>query len=84
MASYDGATLKVTELFSKAIVTFVYGCVLNFIYPSALGVAEIAKSTHLWGCPYTFVSIVYIWKWDWRGLGLRGVGLNAEDTFQLN
>ena len=49
MASYDNATLKVTELFSKAILlpVFVYGdcmavCVIHL---SAMGVAEIAKST---------------------------------------
>jgi hypothetical protein len=46
---WNGVTLKVTELFSKAILLtmFVYGCVLDFIHLSATGVAEIAESTHL-------------------------------------
>ena len=50
MASYDGAMLKVTELFSKAILLpmFVNG-VLNFIYLSAAGVAEKANSTQIKG-----------------------------------
>ena len=43
---------------------FVYGdCVLNFIHLSAMGVAQIAESTNLKGCPHTFVfegvSVVY-------------------------
>ena len=48
VASYDGVTLKVTELFSNAILQpmFVYG-VLDFINLSAMGVAEIADYTHL-------------------------------------
>ena len=33
---------------------------LDFIYLSATGVAEIAESTHLKGCPHTFVYIVYV------------------------
>jgi hypothetical protein len=51
VASNDGATLKVTELFSKAILLpmFVYGvCIavmLDFIHLSEMGVAEIAEST---------------------------------------
>jgi hypothetical protein len=59
VASYDGATLKVTELFSKAILlsVFVYGdCMATFL--SATFVAEIGKSTNLKGCPHTFVYIV--------------------------
>ena len=65
MASYGGATLKVTELFSKAILLtmFVYGdflaVCLIFIYLSTTGVTEIAKSTNLKWCPQTFVYIVY-------------------------
>ena len=67
-ASYDSATLKVTELFSKAILLpmFVYwdciGFVLNFIHLSATGVDQIAKSTNLKGCPHTFACIVYLNK----------------------
>jgi hypothetical protein len=50
--SYDGATLNVTELFSKAILLpmFVYGdcmAVCWIIHLSAVGVAEITKSTNL-------------------------------------
>jgi hypothetical protein len=49
VASYDGATLKLTELFSKACVCLwrLHDCVLNFIHLLATGVAEIAKSTNL-------------------------------------
>ena len=55
-ASYDGATLKFTELFIKAIILpiFVY-----FIPLSPTGVAEIVKSTNLKGCPHTFDNVVY-------------------------
>ena len=54
VASYDGATLKVTEHFSKAIILpmFVYGdcmVVCLILYTSAMGVVEIAKSIHLTG-----------------------------------
>ena len=56
MASYDGATLKVTELFSKAINSTgnvclwrLHGGVLDSVHLSAAGVAEIAKSTKLKG-----------------------------------
>ena len=55
VASYDDTTLKVTELFSKAILLpmFVYGnCMavcLIFIYLSAMDVAEMAESTHFKG-----------------------------------
>lgn len=65
MASYDDATLKVTALFSTGHSTAsvylwrVHGCVLDFIHLSAVGVAEITKSTHLKGCPHTFGDIVY-------------------------
>jgi hypothetical protein len=38
----------------------LHGCVLNFIHLSATGVAEIAKSTNMKGCPHTFVYIVYV------------------------
>ena len=33
---------------------------LDFIHLSTTGVAEIAKSTNLMGCPHTFVYVVYI------------------------
>ena len=33
---------------------------LDFIQLSAAGVAEIAESTHLKGCPHTFVYVVYL------------------------
>ena len=64
MASYDGATLKVTELFSTAHSTAnvcqwrLHGCVLDFIHLSAMGVADIAESTYLKGCPHTFGHVV--------------------------
>ena len=32
---------------------------LDFIHLSAMGVAKIAKTTNLKGCPHTFVYIVY-------------------------
>ena len=62
MASYDAATLKVTELFSKAILLpiFVYGdcmAVCSIVYTSATGVAEITEFTNLKGCQHTFVYI---------------------------
>jgi hypothetical protein len=69
VASYDGATLKVTELFSKVILLpmFVYRdcmavCTI-FIHLPAMGVAEIAKSTNLKWCSHTFVYIVYYYPW---------------------
>jgi hypothetical protein len=34
--------------------------VLEFIHLPAMGVAEIAGSTHLKGCTHTFVYLVYI------------------------
>ena len=64
MASYDGATLKVTELFSTghstANVWRLHGCVLDFIHLSATGVAEIAEYTNLMEGPHTFGHVVYI------------------------
>jgi hypothetical protein len=39
---------------------FLYDFVLDFIHLSATGVAEIAESTNLKGCPHTFVYIVYL------------------------
>ena len=66
MASYDGATLKVTELFSKGHSTAniclwrLHSCFLDFIHLSAMCVAEIAKSTNLKGCPHTFVYVVCV------------------------
>ena len=63
MASYDGATLKVTELFGKAILLplFVYGdcmAVCSVLYTCQQRVAETDESTHLKGCPHTAVYIV--------------------------
>ena len=60
MASYDGATLRVPELFSKANVCLwrLHGGVLDFIHLSATGLAEIAESTNLKG--FAFVYILYI------------------------
>ena len=65
MASYDGAALKVTELFSIGhstanVCLCLHGCVLDFIQLSATGVAEIAKSTHLKGCPPTYGHVPYV------------------------
>ena len=37
----------------------LHGCVLKFIVLSATGLAEIAESTNLKGCPHSFVYIVY-------------------------
>ena len=65
MASYDGATLKVTELFSTGHSTAnlclwrLHGSVLDFIYLLATGVAEIAESTNLKACPHPFGDVVY-------------------------
>ena len=69
MESYDGATLKVTELFSMAhspanvCLWSLYGCVPDFIHLSIMGVAEIAESTNEKGCPHTFGQVVYISAW---------------------
>ena len=62
MASYDSATLKVTEIFSKAILLpmFVYGDVLNFIHVSAKGLTKIAESTNLKGFPHTLYIQKYV------------------------
>jgi hypothetical protein len=65
VSSYDGATLKVTDLFSKAILLPIFvwklhGYVLDVIHLSAMGVAEIVKSTNVKVSPHTFVYIVYI------------------------
>ena len=63
VASYDCATLKVTELFSKAILLpmFVYGdciavCSIYIRYLSAT-----AESTIMKGCPHIFIYSVYIY-----------------------
>ena len=69
MASYDDATLKVTELFCKAILLrmFVYGdcmALVDFIHQSAMGVAEIAKSTNLKGCPNLCIYTVPVKSLD--------------------
>ena len=66
MASYDGATLKVTEIFSPRHSTAnvclwrLHGCVLDFIHLSTKRVAETAKSPNLKRGPHTFVYIVYL------------------------
>uniref|UniRef100_A0A8C8JM10 Peptidylglycine alpha-amidating monooxygenase n=1 Tax=Oncorhynchus tshawytscha TaxID=74940 RepID=A0A8C8JM10_ONCTS len=39
----------------------VHAFMLDFIHLSATGVVEIAISTHLKGCPHTFVYIVYVY-----------------------
>jgi hypothetical protein len=54
VAFYDGATLIVTEVISKTILLPMLA------YGVCLGVAEIAESTNLKGCPYTFVYKVYV------------------------
>jgi hypothetical protein len=65
MESYDGATLKVTELLStgqsNVIVCLwrLHGCVLDYIHLSATGVAGIAKYTNLKGCPNIFGHVLY-------------------------
>ena len=65
MASYDGAMLKVTELFSTGHSTGnvclwkLHGGVLNFIHLSETSVAKKkAESTNLKGCPHTFGDVV--------------------------
>ena len=65
VASYDRATLKVPELFCKAILLpmFVYGdcmAVCLILYTSATGVAEMAESANLKACPHTFGHTVYL------------------------
>ena len=65
MASYEGATLKVPELCSEDILLpmFVYEdcmAVCSILYTSARGVAEIAKSTNLKGCPHTLYKGIYL------------------------
>ena len=66
MASYDGATLKVSELFrmghSNASVCLwrLHGCVLDFMHLSATDVAQIATSTHFEGCPHLFGHVVHL------------------------
>ena len=67
MASFDGATLKVTEPFDTSYSTAtvclwrLHGGVLDFIHLSATGVAEIAESTNLKGCSHAFVYVMYVW-----------------------
>ena len=84
MASYDGATLKVTELFSEAHSTAnvwlwrLHGCLLDFIHLSATGVTEIAKSTNLKVCPHTFVYIVY------KTYQIRNADLGSGPPFPWN
>ena len=64
MASYNGATLKVTELFSKAILlpVFVYGdcmavCLILYACQQRVWL-KLAKSTNSKGCPQTFAYSV--------------------------
>jgi hypothetical protein len=72
VASYDGATLKVTELFSKGHSTAkvclwrLHGGVLGVIRLSATGGAEIAESIDLKGCPHTFVLYIQCIKPSYR------------------
>ena len=57
--------MNVTELFSAANSTAsvclwrLHGVVLDFIYLSAMGVAEIAKFTNYKGCPHTFGHVLF-------------------------
>jgi hypothetical protein len=59
VASYDGATLKVTELYSKAHSTAdvclwrLHSCLLDFIH-----LWWLKLTTNLKGCPHTFVCTV--------------------------
>ena len=75
MASYDGDTVKVTELFSTGLSTAnvclwrLHGWVLDFKHLSGTGLAEIAKSTNLKGC---FGHVVYN-----RGLS-KSILINQE------
>jgi hypothetical protein len=61
VASYDGAMLKVTKLFSKAILLPMLG--YRDCMAGATGMAEKAESTNSKGDPHTFVYIVYHMKW---------------------
>ena len=56
MVSYDGATLKGHST-ANVCLWRLHGCVLDFKHLSAMGVAEIAESANLKGCPHTFVYI---------------------------
>jgi hypothetical protein len=67
VASYDGATLKVTELFGKAIDCTanvcrwkLHACVLDFIHLSATCVADIAKSTNWKVSTYFCIYSVFL------------------------
>ena len=66
VASYDGATLKVTEQSSMAhsstsgCLWRLQGCVLDFLHLSAMDVAEIVKCTIQKGYPHTFGHVVYV------------------------
>ena len=65
VASYEGATLKVTELSKANLLTmFVYGdcmVVSSILYTCQQWVwLKIAESTNLKMCPHTFVYIVYV------------------------
>jgi hypothetical protein len=67
VASYDGDMLKVTLLFNKTILLSMFlwrlhDCVI--IHLSATGVAEIAESTKLKGCPLTFAFIVSVTNYN--------------------
>ena len=86
MSSYDGGTLKVTELFSKAILLpmFVYGDYMAvcsiFIHLAVTGVVEMSESTHLKGYPHTFVFIVY----HFTGLLILEMYWNCKEVRILN
>ena len=58
--SYDNATLKVTELFSKAIPLQMLSVEIAWLCAPLFFLAEITKSTHLKWCPHTFVYKVYL------------------------
>ena len=61
MASYDVATLKVTELSVRPFycqclsMEIAWWCALDFIHLSGTGVVEIAESINLMGWQHTFV-----------------------------
>ena len=41
-----------------AVRSILYTCALDFVHLSSKGVAKIAESTNLKGCPHTFVYVV--------------------------
>jgi hypothetical protein len=61
--SSNSSCADVRPFYCKVCLWRLNGCVLDFIHLSATGVAEIAESTNLKGCPHTFVYIVYVLWW---------------------